>query len=273
MKKYVLTALILSVSVWMGATEITIRTYELEPFSHIDASFLYKLEVRKGNTYTMELEIPEDLVHELTVAVSGNTLKLGVTREWWRTTQNVFHKRHTIVGRITLPELEGVTLSNAAVLVAKDGFMPTNFQIKLSGASHAEIHTISHAVNIDMTGASVLKMNGLATQTKAYVNGASSLNYYQETNKMDLQALGASSVVLYGSAVDMVLKATGGSKVRAFDFETEDMIVRCSGASTAEIFVKGTLSATSVGASVIRVKGNPVYSKSSTKGASIIKSL
>ncbi|MFY9115751.1 MAG: DUF2807 domain-containing protein [Bacteroidales bacterium] len=273
MKKYMLTTLLLLVCLWLGATETIHRTYELQPFSYIEASFLYRIEVHKGNTYTMELEIPEDLVNELTIAVSGNTLKLGVTKEWWRTTKNVFHKRYTITGRITVPELEGITLSNAAVLVAKDGFMPANFQIKLSGASHAEVHVITHALNIDMTGASVLQMSGLATRTKAYVNGASSLNYYQETNKMDLQALGASYVVLSGTSVFTVIKASGGSKVRALDFETEEMTVKCQGASTAEIFVTGSLSATSLGASVIRVKGDPVYVKSSTKGASVIKTL
>jgi hypothetical protein len=256
---------------WLWGKETVTRHYQLEPFTSIDASFLYQIEVVKGTACEMELEIPEDLVNDLTIKVSKNTLYLGVTREWWRTTKNAFNKRYAITARITMPELEGVSLSNAARLFAKDGFMPDNFQIKLTGASEASIHVITHTVNVDINGASKLEMNGLAAETKAYVNGASSLKYYQETNTMDVQAGGASAVVLSGSSVSAVLKISGASSVKAFDFETEDVVVKCSGASKAEIFATNTIAVTASGASAVRVKGNPRYSKSSSTGASVIK--
>ena len=47
----------------------------------------------------MELEIPEELVGELEINVSGKVLHLGVTREWWRTAKNVFQQKPHHTGK------------------------------------------------------------------------------------------------------------------------------------------------------------------------------
>ena len=68
---------------------------------------------------------------------------------------------------------------------------------------------------------------------------------------MDVQAGGASAVVLSGSPVSAVLKISGASSVKAFDFETEDVVVKCSGASKAEIFATNTIAVTASGPAVV----------------------
>ncbi len=271
MKKYALLTVTFLYSTLLWGQGTVTKQYSLEPFTSIEASFLYRIEVTKGTAYEMELDIPEDLADDLTIRVSKGTLYLGITRKWWRITKNVFHNKYPVTARITMPELEGVSLSNAARLFAKDGFMPDNFRIKLTGASEAYIHVITHTVNLDISGASRLEMNGLATQTKAYVSGASSLKYYQETNKIAIQASAASAVVLSGSTVSANFKISGASNVRAFDFETEELTVRCSGASKAAVFTTNTIHVTASGASIVQVKGDPRYLKSTSTGASVIK--
>ena len=81
------------------------RSYQLEPFNAINASFIYQIEVYQGDSHTMELGSRSLSVSWINV--SGKVLHLGVTREWWRTAKNVFSRNHTIRAKITIPELEG----------------------------------------------------------------------------------------------------------------------------------------------------------------------
>jgi len=273
MKKIVLIACFLISLTLLSAQDKVSRTYQLEPFDSINASFVYDMEVFKGNEYTLELEIPEELAREVEILVKGNVLNLGITMEWWRTATRIIGKQHTIHARITMPDLTGVELSNAASLSTRDNFSPANLKVKLSGASGARMNILTHAANLDISGASSLEINGLATIAKVYVSGASVLNFNQETDQIDLEAGGASSVIMKGSSTKGTFEVSGASSVKAFEFQTEELNVRCSGASNARVFVTGKVSAVAGGASDIHVKGNPTFTKSVSRGASSITSI
>ncbi|MDD5283579.1 MAG: DUF2807 domain-containing protein, partial [Bacteroidales bacterium] len=124
-----------------------------------------------------------------------------------------------------------------------------------------------------ISGASSLEINGLATIAKIYVSGASVLNFNQETDQIDLEAGGASSVIMKGSSTKGTFEVSGASSVKAFEFQTEELNVRCSGASNARVFVTGKVSAVAGGASDIHVKGDPTFTKSVSRGASSITSV
>jgi hypothetical protein len=273
MKKIILISCFLFSLTLLSAQEKVTRTYQLEPFDAINASFVYEMEVFKGNEYTLELVIPEDLAREVEIKVSGKVLNLGITMEWWRTATNVIGKQHTIQARITMPDLTAVELSNAAFLVTRDNFNPANFKIKLSGASGAKMNILTHAANVDISGASNLEISGLATLAKVYVSGASALKYNQETEQIDLEASGASSVVMRGSSTKGTFEVSGASSLKAFEFQMEELDLKCSGASDARVFVTGKIGAVAGGASDIHVKGDPKFSRSVSRGASSIKSI
>ncbi|MFA7089732.1 MAG: DUF2807 domain-containing protein [Bacteroidales bacterium] len=273
MKKIILISCFLVSLTLLSAQDKVTRTYQLEPFDAINASFIYEMEVFKGNEYSLELVIPQDLAREVEIQVSGKVLNLGVTREWWRLTTNVIGKRHTIQARITMPHLTGVELSNAASLITRDNFNPANFKVKLSGASNAELNILTHAVNVDISGASNLEISGLATVAKVYVSGASELRYNQETDQIDLKASGASTVIMKGSSTKGTFEVSGASSVKAFEFQMEELSLKCSGASNAKVYVTGKITPVAGGASDIHVKGDPEFTKSVSRGASSIKSV
>jgi hypothetical protein len=273
MKKIILLLSFLISLTLLSAQEKVTRTYQLEPFDAINASFVYDMEVFKGNEYSLELEIPEELVREVEIQVSGKVLNLGITMEWWRTAKRVIGKQHTIRARITIPDLTGVELSNAASLVTRDNFNPANFKVKLSGASNAQMNILTHAANIDISGASNLEISGLATVAKVYVSGASVLHFNQETDQIDLEAGGASSVIMKGTSTKGTFDVSGASSVKAFEFQTEELFLKCSGASNAQVYVTGKISPVAGGASDIHVKGNPKFTRTVSRGASSIKSV
>jgi len=81
MKKIVLiTCFIISWTLLVGQNKVN-RSYQLEPFDAINASFVYDIEIFKGNEYTLELEIPAELAEELEIKVNENVLNLGISME------------------------------------------------------------------------------------------------------------------------------------------------------------------------------------------------
>ncbi|MDD2289462.1 MAG: DUF2807 domain-containing protein [Bacteroidales bacterium] len=270
MKRIALITLALVSCTFLFGQNTVKKDYRPENFSSINASFIYDIEVFKGRTHTVKLEVPQDLASDIQVYVSDNTLYLGVSREWWRTAKHVLGDRQKIKARITMPDLEGFHLSNAAFLVTRDKFSPSNFIVKMTGASQAEVTIMTHAANLDINGASELEISGLATKTKAYVSGASILRYNQETDQIELKASGASTVVMSGSSTSASLTVSGASHVKARDFVTEDMDIRCSGASSAQLQVTKKIGVSASGASSVHIEGKPEFTRSLTSGASSI---
>ena len=81
----------------------------------------------------------------------------------------------------------------------------------------------------------------MSTNTKGYVNGASTLLFNQEVAGIELQVGGASTVVMKGSASRADIRVSGASAIKATEFDTEEMKIRCSGASGAHVHVTGKI--------------------------------
>ena len=271
MKRIILFSIVLFSSTFLTGQNTVKKNYDLDAFNVINASFVYELEVFKGDVHKLELEVPEALKDDLNVEVSDKTLNLGVTGEWWQTAKSALGKRYKIKARVTMPMLEGFELSNLASLYTRDGFNPTNFWVRMTGATYAEVTIITHAANVDITGASTLHISGLATTAKAYVSGASTLNYDQETDRIELEVSGASTVLMKGSSTTAGFTVSGASQLKASEFETEEMDLRCSGASGADVHVTGKIGVSILSASKVRIKGNPVFTRSVSRGASSIQ--
>ncbi len=270
-KKIVLLAVTLLTGLGAYAQNNITRTFKLADFNAIDASYFYEIEVTKGNKCALTIEAPEDIMDELSVTVSDNELKMGVSREWWRTFERSWKKDHKVKAYVTMPDLVSVDLKSAATLRTVTQFSPKNFDIELSGASSANVSIMTHTAKIEVSGASELNINGLATRSEVYVSGASTLHFRQDADYIKVKASGASTVIMDGSATTADMQASGASNIKAFNFETDRMTVICSGASNADVLVKKTVDAKASGASNISVKGNPKFSGSHASGASSIK--
>jgi hypothetical protein len=85
-----------------------------------------------------------------------------------------------------------------------------------------------------------------------------------------LDVSGASEVTASGTADRLEIECAGASRVNAMKLTAQTVVVKASGASTAEVQTVQELDADASGASTIRYEGSPAKKKENTSGASTI---
>jgi hypothetical protein len=92
-------------------------------------------------------------------------------------------------------------------------------------------------------------------------------------DEVDLSLSGASNAKLSGSASRLVVNGSGASELDLLQLPASDLVIDLSGASEASVSVTGTISAVVSGASGLRYKGSPRFTKKDVSGASTIESI
>jgi hypothetical protein len=92
-------------------------------------------------------------------------------------------------------------------------------------------------------------------------------------DEVDVSVSGASNAELSGSASRLVVSGSGASRLDSLQLQASDLVIELSGASEATVSVTGTISAVVSGASDLRYKGSPRFTKKDASGASNIEPL
>lgn len=270
MKQLATLLITLLVSTSLFARDET-RTFNLQDFDAIEASFCYKIEVKKGNRYEIEVTTHEDIINELEIGIKDGTLKLGIRRSFWNSIRRSWQSEYDIKAVVTIPsELREVELSGASSITSADTFSPKNFKMELSGAASARLQIMTHTENIEVSGASNMTLTGLATNVSLEVSGASTVNFEQDVDVIEAEVSGASTLNMDGTATSGDLEISGASRVRGEDFAFETLDLDCGGASNATVKVSDSIGVSAGGASSVTIKGNPSFHYTHTSGASRI---
>ncbi len=131
-----------------------------------------------------------------------------------------------------MPALRGVDFSGA-VSSNITGFDSTSdFDVKLSGASKADVTLQASRVNAELSGASRLFISGTTNEVKADLSGASLLEGFSlESRDAEIEASGASTAQVKASE-SLKVNASGASHVRYIG--NPRLNVNLSGASTVQ---------------------------------------
>ena len=126
---------------------------------------------------------------------------------------------------------------------------------------------------LEASGASDLRIGGFSSvkDFEVKLSGASYLEGDISARDVSIEVSGASRVRLQGKAEDLRLDASGASNLDLEDFPVEDADIELSGASEAEVVLRGTLDIKASGASRLYFGGNPTMGRVDLSGASSIK--
>lgn len=86
-----------------------------------------------------------------------------------------------------------------------------------------------------------------------------------------LELSGASNAKLSGSAGRLEVTESAASQLDVVDLDVSDLAIDLSGAPTANVSVTGTISARVSGASSLRYRGSPTFTRREVSGGSSIE--
>lgn len=225
---------------------MTTQYFNLQDFNRIKIEGPCSVNVTKSDTFSVNIAASD--AGRIRVDKQGDTLIVGRRGIDF---MSLFRGQSEVT--ITLPELKEITFSGASHGTLQEFQSDHDLSLKLSGASHLEMHRISCAnLRLEISGAS---------------NLVGEANIAGDVN---MRISGASRVDLSGSGEEAKIELSGASQARLSNFTLNSADVHISGASSAYLKVNQTLDLDLSGASRLEYTGNPVTGKLRVGGASII---
>lgn len=147
---------------------------------------------------------------------------------------------------------------------------PVNIQ---GNATLRAVITLPTFEGLDLSGATRATLSGFREPAGVEIlaSGASSVSGELSAGSVTVDLSGASTVSLEGFAFTGDLQASGASRLELIDFELTTASVDVSGASSAEVTVRGEITAAKAsGASRILYRGDPTIKGLDVSGASSV---
>lgn len=132
--------------------------------------------------------------------------------------------------------------------------MPALQEVDFSGASIATVSRFTGVSGMDIE-----------------VSGASKVIMDLSASKVSMDLSGASSLTLSGETTVLNGEISGASSFKGRDFQSKEVNMEASGASSASVVANNALRAEASGASSIRYSGSVKNIHSNTSGASSVK--
>jgi hypothetical protein len=197
---------------------------DLDNFSSVSAGVSGEIFITQGSQYSVTLEGDQDLLDEITTKVLNG--KLLIRKPDWRKARN---KKLTVY--ITMPEVEGLSMSGSGHLKNKGILNCDNLNISVSGSGSIRLK--------DLTA-----------------------------DEVDISISGSGSVLAEGPGADITdIGISGSGSVTAENFKLSEADVTISGSGRCKIWVEDALVARISGSGSLYYKGDPnIDAKSSGSG-------
>ena len=216
-------------------------------FTRVWVESALSIEIRRSDSFSVTTD-GENFNH-IRVEKSGDILKI---RRRGLDFHAIFRPRPHII--VNMPRLNELVLSGACQAKASGFGAEGELVVKLSGASHLEISSISSdSVKIEVNGAS-----NVTGDVRVNANTMFNIN-------------GASRVELSGLSTSAKLELSGASQARLANFNLNNIDATISGASSAQLKVSGKLDVNLSGASRLEYGGSPTLGNVAVSGASSLK--
>lgn len=225
---------VLALCILAGAqAQAEVEQRDLKDFTEIEVSGGIDLELKQGDSFSVEVDSGDVDLDEVITDVRGDNLR--IRRDWDDKRFGFFsdfdHDR--ILVRITLPVLEDLQTSGGSDVEAEGVFKTEEFDLRTSGGSR-----VSLAVEVDT---------------------------------IDIEASGGSDIRLEGSARWVIARTSGGSELDARALNATNADLRASGSSDTEITVLESIIARASGSSDITYSGDPSDTDFDTSGGADIR--
>lgn len=172
-------------------------------FDQIASSGDFRVIVKPGEEYSVEVSAESNLLSFIETEVSGTTLKIrtrGIHSLVENTPVEIF---------ITSPVLEGLSLSGGGMI--KTGrFLSDDFKVALSGSGDIEAEVNADHVKANVSGSGTILLTGDARDSEMVVSGSGKIKAYDLLHK-NCDAVISGSGSMFVNASETITARIAGS--------------------------------------------------------------
>lgn len=228
-----LTSLVAALLLFAGvgtAGAQTTETYDVSGYSEFEMGVRGTAYVSQGDTESLEITGPADVIEDIDVRVEGNRLVLDYGERNW--VERFFSgDQDEVEVRVSMTTVEDLSVNGAGTIVGETPIEAGDLRVGVSGAGEVELDVSASSLRSEISGA----------------------------GEMDLR----------GSADSHTIQISGAGEVRAADLETADSSIQVSGAGECEVHATNTLDVSVSGAGSVRYRGQPKISQNVSGAGSV----
>jgi len=165
-------------------------------FKGVNLSGSYNYFITQGNTESLRIEAPKDVIKNIVTEVKNGVLYVYTKNHirW-----NMF-KNEKIAVYITAKEINSISLSGSGDVDFKGGIKAENLSISLTGSGDMDGKITATAVETSVTGSGDIALSGRTQNLKARVTGSGDLSTrgLQSTN-VYVEVTGSGDADVYAS--------------------------------------------------------------------------
>ncbi len=181
------------------------KTITVAPFTAINASKNYDIDVVIGKAQSVVIETTEKAFKHLKYYVKDNTLYLSTVDD--------INISDDVEVEIRIPALNRVDLSGACEIDVKN-ISGNSFSITASGASEGELQGSVTNLYLSLSGAAEFDTEDLkAKNVTVHASGSSELDVFC-SNSLSLNVSGSSKITVYGHPIKVESNTSGISSVK-----------------------------------------------------------
>jgi len=190
----------------IGSGRLVILTFGFRDFTRISISHQFKATFRKSNTYTVRVEIDDNIQQYLDAHQSGNSISIGL--------EDNDYKDITVNVVIESPDVSSIEASGAGSIYLDGLALDHDLQIVGSGACSISGDLSARGVTLNLTGSSSVQLTGAADDLNVSGTGATQLSLFEFPVKHCSVILtgGSDSDMRVSDSLEVTL--TGGSVLR-----------------------------------------------------------
>lgn len=159
-----------------GNNDLRGESRRAEGFDQIASSGDYKVHVKYGERYMVEVWAESNLLGYIQTEVTDRTLKIN-TRGFRRLLQN-----HPIEVFVTTPLLTGIFQSGSG-MIRTGHFDSERFSILVSGSGDVDTHINTGKMKAHVSGSGNIFLQGNATEGRFIISGSGRIKSFQATQR------------------------------------------------------------------------------------------
>jgi len=211
----------------------TTETYDVSGFSKLDIGVRGTVSLSQGDTESLTITGPEDVVSDIEVEVINDRLTVDYGPKNW-IKQFFSGEEDAVEVEVSMSTIEEIMVSGGSEIIGATPIEADDLRVGVSGAGEIDLQISANRLRSEISGAGEMNLEGSA-----------------DTHEIDI---------------------SGAGTVRAADLETSSSSVRVSGAGECEVYATSDLDVDVSGAGTVRYRGEPTISQN-VSGAASVKAL
>jgi len=193
----------------------TSSAYDHTGFDGIEISGQWRVDVERGDTWSVAVDVPAELSEDVEVELRGDRLSLGFQGGWC---VGCFREGLELKATITMPELESLDMSGAS-FVTFSGFEGSNLSLDLSGSGQIRGEASRFdALALDMSGAASVELGDVPVRdAEVDVSGAGKVTLLMAGGRLTGDMSGAANLEYSGTVSVEDVDKSGMVSVRRLE--------------------------------------------------------